>query len=96
MPPALRRLQHHDGRTAREPRGATLVFLSGSLIQRSIVMQSEIAPPIEPDDDATDRMTPVVGALELLNEALAACLDEIESLQQRVARLEREREAGAT
>jgi hypothetical protein len=90
MPAALRRLHHHDGRTARERRGAALGFLSGSLIQRSIVMQSEIAPPIEPEDDTGDAMAPLAAALDLLNEALAACLDEIESLQERVARLERD------
>jgi hypothetical protein len=56
-------------------------------------MQSEIAAPIEPEDDTADRMAPVAGALDLLNEALAACLDEIESLQQRVARLERDARA---
>jgi hypothetical protein len=56
-------------------------------------MQSEIAPRIEPGDGADGSMAPLVGALDLLNDALAACLDEIESLQQRVERLEREREA---
>jgi hypothetical protein len=94
MPTTLRRLDHHDGRTARERRGAALGFLSGSLIQRSIVMQPDIAPPVEPEGDTDDRMAPVAEALDLLNEALAACLDEIESLQQRVARLERDGHAG--
>ncbi|MDX6242276.1 MAG: hypothetical protein QOG10_7235 [Kribbellaceae bacterium] len=57
-------------------------------------MQSEIAPPLEPehhvDGHAAVGVAPVVGVLAQLNEALAACLDEIESLQERVARLERE------
>jgi hypothetical protein len=47
-------------------------------------MQSEIAPPFE----AEDRPDPLAKTLDRLNAALAACLDEIESLQDRVARLE--------
>jgi transposase len=58
-------------------------------------MQSEIAPPLEPEHHADGHVAPVIGALAELNEALAACLDEIESLQQRVARLERERQSRA-
>jgi hypothetical protein len=50
-------------------------------------MQSEIAPPVEPED----RPDPIEQTLDRLNGALAACLDEIESLQDRVARLEAER-----
>jgi hypothetical protein len=55
-------------------------------------MQSGIAPPLEPEGHVDGHVAPVVGALALINEALAACLEEIESLQRRVARLERERE----
>jgi hypothetical protein len=47
-------------------------------------MQSEIAPPVE----AEDRPDPLAETLDRLNGALVACLDEIESLQDRVARLE--------
>jgi hypothetical protein len=47
-------------------------------------MQSEIAPPV----DAVDRPDPLAETVARLNAALAACLDEIESLQDRVARLE--------
>jgi hypothetical protein len=53
-------------------------------------MQSEIATRIEPED-GTDPLAPVLGALAQLNGALAACLEEIEALQDRVARLEAER-----
>ena len=53
-------------------------------------MQSEIAPPIEPDD-GPDLLAPVLGTLAQLNAALAACLEEIEALQERVAQLEAER-----
>jgi hypothetical protein len=47
-------------------------------------MQSEIAPPVE----TVDRPDPLEETLDRLNGALTACLDEIESLQDRVARLE--------
>ena len=51
-------------------------------------MQPEIAaPPAEPDDGPD----PLMSTLDRLDAALAACLDEIESLQERVARLEAER-----
>jgi hypothetical protein len=53
-------------------------------------MQSEIAPPIEPDG-GPDLLAPVLGTLAQLNAALAACLEEIEALQERVAQLEAER-----
>jgi ubiquinone biosynthesis protein UbiJ len=58
-------------------------------------MQSEIAPALEPEHDADGHVAPVVAVLAQLNEALAACLDEIESLRERVARLERERRSRA-
>jgi hypothetical protein len=71
-------------------------------------MQSEIAPaPRAPDRDLDaeavlslqaqmhDRLRDVAGLLGQVNGALAACLSELESLDARVERLERERVRGA-
>src|SRR5690242_18383462 len=71
--------------TGRAPRSAS----SADPDSRSFVMHPEIAPPVPTGDD------PVAGVLGQLAAALAACLDEIESLQRRVARLEAERERPA-
>jgi hypothetical protein len=85
----------------RERSGAALGFVSGQLSSRSFVMQSEIAPLeqeppaprvaelLELQKGMQAELAPISAALRQMSAALALCLDELESLQERVARLER-------